>query len=297
MSLILIVSDGKPGHLNQSLGLAEALQRQRPKLQIEQCAPLSRGQALLAWLGGATGASTAVTSAAPVLLIGAGHRTHLTLLALKRRFHVPAIVLMKPSLPLSLFDLCLIPEHDSPSADNRVLITQGALNRMRPQTKQPGSGMILIGGPSRNSGWDETILLQNLQRLIGDGAQHWRITSSRRTPPSTERLLAGLKGAEFIPAVETGSGWLPAQLATTESCWVTEDSVSMVYEALSAGCAVGTLDVPGSDNRLRRGLQKLAEQGIMTPFSAWHGGPLRPPAQTFNEAERCAEQILNRGWI
>lgn len=298
MAHICIVSDGKPGHRNQSIGLAEALGRLRPGLQVSELAPLARGQALKLLIGGkAPSLLTPPDLLPPDLLIGAGHRTHLSLLALKRAFRAPAIVLMKPSLPLSWFDLCLIPEHDAPPSKSNVIATQGALNRMHAGPKTPGSGMILIGGPSKHSRWDEAALMQQLQRVLQDSDHHWCVTTSRRTPKSTERLLGTLPGIALVPAHKTSEGWLPDCLARSEACWVTEDSVSMVYEALTAGCGVGTLPVPGGAKRLRKGLQALAKQGIITPLSGWQGEPLQPPQHHFDEAARCAEQILSRGWI
>ena len=68
----------------------------------------------------------------PDLLLGAGHHTHLSLLAARRIRGGKVVVLMRPSLPPGLFDLCLIPEHDAPPARPNVLATRGALNRIQP---------------------------------------------------------------------------------------------------------------------------------------------------------------------
>ncbi|GGO77993.1 nucleoside-diphosphate sugar epimerase [Marinobacterium nitratireducens] len=299
MTDICIISDGKPGHLNQSRGLAEALQRQRPGVEVIEIPPLGRGAALGTWLSGRAPSGLAVPDGAkPSLLIGAGHATHATLLALKRAWRLPAVVLMKPSLPLRCFDLCLIPEHDRPPVRDNVVRTRGALNRMRPGRKQPGQGVILIGGPSRHSGWDEASLFAQLDKVLGDTGMRWRMTSSRRTPEATERRLAGLPNVDFVPAGETGPDWLPTQLTTAETCWVTGDSVSMVYEALSAGCAVGILSVPQNrENRLQQGVRQLAQRGLVLPFDSWRGGALPLPASQFDEAGRCAELLLARGWL
>lgn len=295
MARILIVSDGKPGHLNQSLGLAEAIQRLQPGIEIDTLAPLTRWSALKALVSGRP-ASELPRQAD--LLIGAGHATHLTLLALKRCWKVPAVVMMQPSLPLSLFDLCLIPEHDRPVSQRNVIVTHGALNRMRPGEKRAGSGMILVGGPSRHSGWNETELLDYVEKIVTQDTRNWRVTSSRRTPVETEQRLAAMSGVEFIPAAKTPSGWLPEQLAQTECCWVTEDSVSMVYEALSAGCAVGIVPVPQlKQNRLKLGLNVLVDAGRVVPLERWQGGTLQPDDAPLDESGRCARELLSRGLL
>ena len=293
MKQILIISDGKPGHRNQSLGLAEAIARRR-EVQLCEREPMGRFEALRLCLGGAL----PMPEDRPALLIGAGHATHLTLLALRRLYRVPAVVLMKPSIPMGFFDLCLVPEHDQPPVRSNIIATRGALNRMRPGEKQPGSGMIMVGGPSKHFTWDEAAVLEQIRALLAHDRRHWLIGSSRRTPASTEEALAAQFGDRFVPAATTGPDWLPQCLAETEVCWVTEDSVSMVYEALTAGCRVGVLPLAaGEGNRLSRGVARLKEQGLVAQAPDWSLSALADAADHFNEAERCAEAVLERGWL
>ena len=290
---ILIISDGKPGHRNQSLGLAEAIARQCDVRLCER-EPMGRFEALRLCLGGAL----PLPEDRPALLIGAGHATHLTLLALRRLYRVPAVVLMKPSIPMGFFDLCLVPDHDQPPVRPNIIATQGALNRMRPGKKQPGSGMIMVGGPSKHFTWDEAGVLEQIRALLTHERRHWQIGSSRRTPTSTEQALAAQFGEQFIPAEATGPDWLPQCLAETEVCWVTEDSVSMVYEALTAGCRVGILPLAaGEGNRLSQGIARLKAQGLVTQAPDWSLSGLTAVTDVFNEAERCAEAVLERGWL
>ncbi|MEZ5579447.1 MAG: ELM1/GtrOC1 family putative glycosyltransferase [Candidatus Competibacteraceae bacterium] len=112
-------SDGKAGHDNQSGGLTEALARLRP-VEIVTPQRLTPIAALLALAGGRLTAWPDLP--VPDLLVGAGPGTHLSLLAAQRRAR--AVVLMRPSLPLALFDLCLIPEHDTPPVRVNVLATR-----------------------------------------------------------------------------------------------------------------------------------------------------------------------------
>ncbi|NTV85962.1 MAG: hypothetical protein HGA21_04395, partial [Burkholderiaceae bacterium] len=74
---VWIISDGKPGHVNQSLGLAEALARATPTAMLTLPA-LPVWRAWLAWLlKHFPGNSLPI----PDLIVGAGHSTHVTLLA------------------------------------------------------------------------------------------------------------------------------------------------------------------------------------------------------------------------
>lgn len=290
MTHICIISDGKPGHLNQSLGLATALQAMRPESVIETLAPLNGWQTLQALLGILTWARPR-----PALLIGAGHGTHLSLLALSRMTGAPAVVLMRPSLPLGWFDLCLIPEHDQPPERDNVLTTQGALNRMRPGTKTPGYGLILLGGPSKHFQWDDAQILAQLHTLLARDPRHWRIVTSRRTPESLQQVLATMENIDLVRPEQTNADWLPAQLGSAECCWVSADSVSMIYEALSAGCAVGLLDLPPvAGSRVARGVASLLQRAQVTSLAQWQGLALHAPAQGFNEADRCARLLQER---
>ena len=296
MLRVAIISDGKPGHVNQSLGLVAALKRQLPALDGCEFKPFSKAAALATLVLGKQPALAADWQ--PDLVVGAGHATHLTLLALKRYYRIPAVVFMKPTLPLRWFDLCLIPEHDEPAARDNVIATRGALNRVQPGHKVDGRGLILLGGPAGANSWDDEAMLQHIERIVSQTALQWRLTTSRRTPESMTEKLAQQSGFEFFPAEQTDRDWLPQQLAQAQQCWVSEDSVSMIYEALTAGCAVGTLPVPWTKKgRLKQGIDKLVEQQVITPIERWQGGVLPEPAEPVQEADRCAKALLVRGLV
>ena len=144
--IIWILDDGKPGHRNQSLGLAEALKR-LVEAKIHMISfPLESG--FFARIKMAR--IQAADLPGPDLILAAGHRTHLPLLYLAWKTRARSVVLMRPSLPFAWFDQCLIPEHDFSMGDDvpcNVIITKGALNRVRydPDAKT-NSGLFLIGG-------------------------------------------------------------------------------------------------------------------------------------------------------
>ncbi|HRY15372.1 MAG TPA: mitochondrial fission ELM1 family protein [Candidatus Competibacteraceae bacterium] len=288
-------SDGKAGHDNQSRGLVNALGRLRP-VETSLLEPLPTAIALSALLRGQHAIWRDLSN--PDLILGAGHRTHLSLLAARWMSGGKVVVLMRPTLPLFLFDLCLIPAHDAPPAHPNVQITRGALNRIQPSTRLDSTqGLLLIGGPSAHFSWDNAGLYQQIAAVIAaDPAMHWTLTTSRRTPPDFLEHLDGGERCAVIPVTETGPDWLPAQLAKAGQVWVTADSVSMVYEALTSGATVGVLEVPRKHpSRINRGLEQLATEGWVTFFSDWsHHRRLRRPTESFNEAERCARWIIDR---
>ena len=290
---IWLIGDGKPGHENQSLGLADALARRVPCAMHRISIAGKRG--LLTRVRAASQASAALPK--PDLIIAAGHATHLALLWLARKHRARSIVLMRPSLPLAWFDLCIVPRHDFKKANNRanVFTTRGALNRVAPPDAAPRDGrMILIGGPSATHGWDGETLLNALAAITSNG--DWQLTDSRRTPAGfIGEIASRLPQIEIFPHQETPPDWLPARLARAEEVWVTEDSVSMVYEALSSGASVGLLPVPRllSASRVLRGLEQLVADGFLTPFVEWEKSrQLEKPPSILREADRCAEEVI-----
>ena len=291
-------TDGKAGHENQTRGLLQALARLHAlDVRWVDVPPLFRRLMDLLLHRFTPGRDLPD----PVLLIGAGHGTHLPLLAARRARGGRIALLMKPTLPCSWFDLCIVPEHDAARADN-ILVTRGALNSVSASgEKDSNAGLILVGGPSRHHGWDETELLAQIQEiLVRDSGMHWTLTTSRRTPASTLAHLNTLSvsNLKVVPFEATDRNWLPAQLARATRVWVTEDSASMLYEALTARAATGVLPVPAKgESRIARGVAALARDGLVTGYRDWQQGKiLAPPATPFNEAARVAAWISER-WL
>jgi len=290
-------TDGKAGHENQTRGLLAAFARHHPLdarwINVPAYASVLSSLMTRRFLPG-------VGLPPPDLLIGAGHRTHLPLLAARRAHGGHTIVLMKPSLPRAWFDLCVIPEHDGVSGAN-VLSTRGALNPVEAGKKNVRAGLMLIGGPSRHHGWDENRILSQVEAILArERDVDWTLTTSRRTPAATTKRLCAVtfKNLTVVPVTDTGPGWLVERLATAAQVWVTEDSVSMVYEALTAHAATGVLDVPQKrESRIARGIAALRRDGLVAGFVDWQRGrKLVPPAVPFNEAARVAAWIGEK-WL
>jgi len=296
---IRVLSDGRPGHENQSAGLAAALARRTGA--VIQTVRLSESP--LKWASRfPTAARVGEQDASPDLLIGTGHRVHLPLAYAARRFRARSIVIMRPTWPLRLFDLCLIPSHDCPArcAGQNVIQTRGALNRI-PELipSKQARGMVLIGGPSKHHAWDAAPLAAAVKAVVASRPDlKWTIGNSFRTPKNFLEQLAHEKvNADLVSHSQTTPEWLPGQLLAADEVWVTEDSVSMLHEAVTAGARTGLLPMPARsrDARPTRAVQGLVEASYATTYESWkrNGQPL-PPAKRLNETARCAEIILQR---
>jgi mitochondrial fission protein ELM1 len=200
----------------------------------------------------------------------------------------------------SLFDLCIAPEHDLRSGSN-VITTKGAMNMIEPANdKNQHSGLFLIGGPSQHHGWDESMLIKQIAQILdANSSIQWTLTSSRRTPQSTTAKLEKLAKEQLkvLPVEATDKDWLPRELSMTAQVWVTEDSVSMVYEALSSGAKVGLLPTPrkSTHSRVLCGLESLNQDGHLMNYrenQADLAAFKNPPS--LNEAERVAKIVAER---
>lgn len=303
---IRVLSDGRPGHENQSVGLALALARRTGAThEIVKLDPAAGLGTRMRAAAAADVATTARSDAGVQLVIAAGHRTHLPLWWAARRLGARSVVIMRPSLPLRLFDLALVPRHDvrgeAMDTDRRWL-TRGALNRVPEELPaKEAAGLVLIGGPSKHHGWDGAALARRIERVIAAHPElEWTVADSRRTPDGflAELSPVAIPGAEAVrvrkvPHRETGPGWLAGELARARVVWATEDSVSMVHEAVTAGAATGVLPAPalaGGGGRPARAVAGLVEAGFASLFP----DEPRVPAERFHEAARCAERIVAR---
>jgi uncharacterized protein len=289
---IRVLSDGRPGHENQSVGLALALARRTGA--THEIVKIDPSAGLLARMRASAQRGEAD------LIIGAGHRTHLPLWWAARRLKARSVVIMKPSLPFALFDLCLMPRHDlaNPVDHGRVVTTRGSLNRIAEKSAiKTETGVILIGGPSKHHGWDGVPLPEAISAIVRARTDlSWTVGDSRRTPAGFLAQLSDC-GAQLVPHQQTQPGWLPAQLGAAREVWVTEDSISMIFEALTAGARVGVLPLPVQNPRARtvKAVRELMAEGYVRPFEEWLKNPAgwgAPPV--LHETARCAELIINR---
>lgn len=288
--------DGKPGHESQTLGLARAMQRlagERGQPMEIVDLPVAK-QRLSLWDFLLKRFSAAENFPPPDFIIGAGHRTHWPMLCARRAFGGKAIALMSPSLPLPWFDLVVIPEHDNRSGRN-VIVTRGVLNAMQPGVKQPGRALVLVGGESKHFAWNDAAVLVQISAIMSrsSGIQ---ITDSRRTPSALRRQLQACWPDAYQSWEECHAGWLVNELAAAENVWVTEDSVSMIYESLTAGCKVGLISLPRSNNshsRLVQGIAALIDASYVfrlnDAVSSSAHNKVVPPLR---EAERIASYLL-----
>lgn len=277
MTLTLwLITDQKPGHKNQLIGLEQALQN---LTEIDSH-----------WINIDT-PNTPIQK--PDLIVCCGHRTHWRSLWYRWRYGGKLCALMKPSLPLSWFDLCVIPSHDSPPQRANVIATQGVLNKITPSDDHDDSkGLILLGGPSKHFKWDNETVLTRTQQILEENPLKWTIGTSRRTPDQLTNQLRETLGSITIETPDSvSSDWLPQQLARSKYVWVSADSVSMVYEALTSGAQTHIIDLPEvNKSRVAKGLNNLVLKRLVSTTIQVDTTAI---TTQFDEASRIAKQVVS----
>lgn len=292
------ITDEKAGHDSQSIGLCNAIQKLKACQRFDIPVNSFPGNGVNLLLRRFPHGKHLPD---PNIIIGAGHGTHLPMLCAKYARKGKLIVLMKPSLPLSFFDACIIPKHDLTTEKENVIITTGALNPIQfNKNKTPNTGLILIGGPSKHFQWNNESIVNQIKQVITVNTDiHWNIADSPRTPKTILDAVLDLNGenTHVLNFAETDSKTIRDFIFTSAHIWVSADSVSMIYESLSSGAAVGLLDVEQKkQNRVSNAINTLIDDKQLSTFAMWNNTHnLINASIKLNEAERCASLLLERG--
>jgi len=315
---IVAYFDGRPGHEKQTRGILQALAAITATSVVHKKVRVSPAAYCRNWtayiLSSLRSPEAHEFFGTVDLIVGTGTHTHIPVLLEKEARAklsgalVRVVTCMGPDALLrGKFDLCCIPAHDEPAPADNVFLTLGPPNTVRCEGKQQDDrGLILVGGVDTKSHvWKSEKTAAQLRIIIDrNPALHWTISSSPRTPENTclslEAMAASMKNVSFFRSSQTPAGWIEEQYALNRTVWVTADSISMVYEALTAGCSVGVLPVEWlrNDNKFNKSLNFLSREKMIVAFDAWQEGtPLPAPKdELLDESKRCAEEILRRWW-
>jgi mitochondrial fission protein ELM1 len=306
---ITVFLEGSPGHEKQSLAVVTALQSlvevdveqiKLPKVHVLQ--RIIDFFRLFLLPNGGCRYSLYGTD----MVIGTGSRTHAAVLSCKKKFKIPAVTCMTPEVYLrSMFDLLLVPKHDGVDSDaENVFLTEGPpVLPAAPFPRDMHAGLILLGGiDPRSHDWNTSDIILYINKIIDSYKElHWTISSSPRTPEDTVREVEEIEKrypqVTFFHYKDTPSGWVEEQYARANVTWVTADSMSMIYEAITAGCRVGVLPVKWkkTEDKFQRSLQNLYQQGYAAPLDMSEEKCMILLDQVdFDEARRCAREILAR---
>lgn len=293
-------TDGRPGHEKQTAGLLQGFRECLPQ-QAGQDAKIEVREIGLANYADNWSALWRDPGEAPDLLIGAGRRTHLPMARVRWHLGSRSIVMMKPSLPSFCYDLALVPEHDASWSERKVLRTLGMLGPSEFAEKVADHGVILLGGTNDHFHWQDAEIASAVANIVQRSPDiHWQISDSPRSSQdlvgAVEAALANAPNAMVMRYTDNPPDWLTQALAKASQVWVSADSASMLYEALSSGAQVGVIELASKRrrNKLQVGINALQQQRRVGLSSAGSLAEQNLEAEPLREHLRCARWILAR---
>jgi uncharacterized protein len=246
----------------------------------------------------------------PDILISSGRGSVAPALAIRRATAGQTFMvhIQKPYAHPSLFDLVIVPQHDSLRGDN-VLVTRTSLHRVTQKVLFEAAQVfgarlshlprpiiaVLVGGSSKY----QNCSLQTMHRLadqliaaLGKSHGSLAVTTSRRTGKENAIILR--KRLRTVPHfMWDGCGENPylGFLALADAIVVTSDSVSMTSEACATGKPVHVFDMGERHSKQRQFHKTLMDDGITRRFAGrierWSYDPL-------NETKKIAGIVLEQ---
>lgn len=300
--------DGRPGHEKQTRGIVRQLGAKIPvEIVAVEVPHLSKTQQAGQWLHylSAMPAEPQSNLARCGIFLGTGTQTHLAMLRQKKHSGIPAVTCMTPAFFIvNDFDLIFAPQHDNAGPAENIFNTIGPPGvNWNKANHLPDRVLVLIGGPAKNNlVWRSDAIVESVTRIARQNPDKTIIVSSSpRTPPETAAALRTLADGFchlcFHDYRETPNGWVEQEYDRCAQVWVTGDSMSMMYEALSSGCRVGLIPVQWrrTKSKYTRSEQYLKKQGFIVDLHEYLHGTAKWRNETqLNEASRCADEIIRR---
>jgi mitochondrial fission protein ELM1 len=289
------LTEGVAGAESQCLGLAEAMglrselkRVRRPRFLLEYL-PVS--------LWPTSGLQDVLAPPWPDIVISSGRGGVAGALAVRRASagKTFTVHIQRPYVKSSLFDLVVVPQHDSVRGGN-VLVTRTALHRVTQKALIEGAQRynkcfshlprplitVLVGGSSKYHNCTASTMYRLADQLIAAArGSHGSlaVTTSRRTGEDNTTILR--ERLRAVPSYfwdGTDDNPYLGLLALADAIVVTSDSISMVSEACATGKPVHVFDMGERHRKSRQFHTGLMEHGITRRFAGkveqWSYDPL-----------------------
>lgn len=348
---LLILSDGKPGHLKQSEAIAEQFQGidtqyGRPGMEYPLTTvtihyksklhrklftlfsllfiPFAQGRLRFLKFFFTPESHKAIEESQADFVISAGSGLVPLNLCMARDLRAKSIVVMKPSFPFHFFryDLAVVPAHDTGMMPGEAFRTLLAPSSMEPDAMEkaaqkiaPGlrnakavKFSIFLGGATRRFqlGVEDArslfSVMDRLSPVLGD----YLVTTSRRTSVEVSDFLKQSCRNEshcqmlVVAKEDTRPEVVSAMMYLADILIVTEDSISMISEAIRSGKKVivlgfGSPNLPSKHKRFREILSRESAVVLATPEDLEEKIALvresRRPAVAQTEAEALKRRL------
>ena len=282
---ILLLDDGRAGHLHQSEALVESLIKAQIKTSIDNCVSAFEVSRI-----GLSAAESLPRTECMTLLVGCGRRAARCSASMKKRFGIKLNNIqilnpvVKPKLREQSWEWLLLPRHDQQNGPNIITFLGSLVKTPPPFSAGEPHLLLLFGGATDYLCWDESSLNAWLEQAKSSG-KAVTLCPSRRTPTT---ILDSLQSQVLnnpnwsLIASDDSVAFRQAQAEASEF-WVTADSINMLAEACASDRPVRALGKEQASGKVKRYLGQLEEIGR---FEHCH---------LIREADRVALELIKRG--
>lgn len=282
---VLILTDGKAGHENQSRALAQGLDCSADVVKTTYPSRVHKGLSYLAdRFGFRMGSLFRCDSPAARYdaVICTGSNTFYPGKVIAWQLGIPVIANLYPRGYRLDFDCILAPEFDHPPRRGNIVVLPVNLTPVRPdfyseqiaafRSRHPAEGPavgVIIGGPNAAADLDPKWMRAQLEAIFAatEGKQRW-VTTSRRTPPETEAVVDSFPfDYKLIYSRDTFNP-IPAFVSLCDTLYVTAESTGMLSEAVSQGTASVEIlmNIRRPQSKFARFVRNLARDGYARIF-------------------------------
>jgi len=234
---VLILSDGKAGHVNQSIAFAKLKNVDFDVMVIHNRVKLLTY--LLDFFHIYINLfSLHVKEKEYQAIVSTGSSTYYATKYLAKKLGITSIAIMLPrGFRYRDFDYIIASSHDNPPKAPNIISMPLNLSLSEPQgfihKREQKSLGIIIGGNNSIFTMDEQTIQKNLDTIFKDYPNHLKyITTSRRTPKQIDTLLKNYHfDYEIIYSKNSTINPIADFIATCDELFITIDSTSMLSEA------------------------------------------------------------------
>lgn len=290
MKKLLIVTDGKAGHENQSKAFCTALGYTFDCVRVAYPTRLHKAVSYLADRFGLLCSglfSVEPTDGFYSAVVCTGSTAFYPGKVAARRRGIPVAAILYPSGYTLNFDCILAPGFDQPpqrpnivsipvnlTSTNTAFYEAGvSAFRSRYTPTRPAVALI-VGGPNAIATMSVDAMRPELDRFFAatEGQERW-VTTSRRTPPAVETLIEGYPfDYKLIYSRDTFNP-VPAFVSLCDRLFVTADSTGMISEAVTRGTAKVevVMNLKNASSKFSRFVRDLERENAVHVFDGTLG--------------------------
>jgi mitochondrial fission protein ELM1 len=268
---VLILSDGRNGHLNQSEAFAKYLGATYDVMLITARYKLSK---LLSYTrlinpNRLFEYDDSRLKDSYDLVVGAGSSTYAMVLEFATRFDAKSVAMMLPKgFGYERFDYIFAQYHDNPPPKPNIITLPANFAYIQPQniynpTKK--SIAIIIGGNNKHLSISKDRLHQQLLQIKQSFADYEiAITTSPRTSQEISDMIENMEFDYSVIYTKNPINPISDFVCKCEYLFITQDSTSMISEAISCGDAcIEVLMIKESDDKYTQMIKYLATQNYL----------------------------------